>query len=73
MVDPVNEARGDMSDAASRVREDIEHLVQGFDIPTMTRRVEEFGRDNPIGLALTAMGLGVAVGMLMRGSKRRAS
>jgi hypothetical protein len=73
MIDPVNETRTQMSDAASRVREDIENLVEGFDIPTMTRRVEEFGRENPIGLALTAMGLGVAVGMLMRGSKRRAS
>lgn len=55
-----------MSDAAAKVREDIEHLVEGFDVQTIMNRVEEFGRENPVGLALTAVTLGVAVGFLMR-------
>jgi hypothetical protein len=58
-----------MSDAASQVKQDIEHLVEGFDVQTILRRVEDFGRENPVGLALTAVTLGVAVGFLMRTPK----
>lgn len=56
-----------MSDAMTRVREDVERLVQGFDVQVIAKRVEEFGKENPIGLALTALTLGVATGILMRG------
>jgi hypothetical protein len=62
-----------MEDAASRVKADIENLVEGFDLQTVTRRVEEFGRENPVGLALTAIALGVAVGLLMRGKQTSVS
>jgi len=62
-----------MADAASQVRKDVEHLIEGFDVQMIMNRVEEFGRDNPVGLALTALTLGVAVGFLMRGPKKQLS
>ena len=54
------------SQVASQVREDIERIVEGFDFQGVSRRVEEFGKKNPVGLAMTALVLGVAVGLLMR-------
>jgi hypothetical protein len=63
----------EVSEAAARVKEDVERLVQGFDLQVITKRVEEFGRDNPVGLALTALTLGVAAGILMRGSAKKAA
>lgn len=60
-----------VSEAAARVKEDVERLVQGFDLKVITNRVEEFGRENPVGLALTALTLGVAAGILMRSSSKK--
>jgi hypothetical protein len=57
-----------MSEAASRVKADVEHLIEGFDVKAIVNRVEEFGKENPVGLAMTALTLGVAVGILMRSS-----
>ena len=54
------------SQATSQVREDIERIVEGFDFQGVSRRVEEFGKKNPVGLAMTALVLGMAVGLLMR-------
>lgn len=59
-----------MSDAASKVKEDVERLVEGIDLQTIAKRVEEFGRNNPVGLALAAVTVGVAVGILMRPVRR---
>jgi hypothetical protein len=61
----------EVSEAAARVKEDVERIVQGFDLQVITKRIEEFGRDNPVGLALTALTLGVAAGMLMRNSVKK--
>jgi hypothetical protein len=58
-----------MTDATARVKEDVEHLIEGFDFGTISKRVEEFGRENPVGLAVTALTVGVAVGFLMRNKK----
>lgn len=52
--------------AASQVREDIERMVEGLDFQGVSRKLEEFGRRNPVGLAMTALAMGVAVGLLMR-------
>ncbi len=64
-------SRADMlSDATAQMQEDIEQLVEGFDLKAIAKRVEEFGRENPVGLALTALTLGVAVGILMHNPRR---
>jgi len=62
-----------MADAATKVKEDVERLVEGFDLQAIAKRVEDFGRENPVGLALTALTLGVAVGVLMRNPRRLSS
>lgn len=72
-----DQASDPFSQAASQVREDIERMVEGFDFQGVSKKVEQLGRSNPVGLAMTALALGVAVGLLMRkrpqeeGSKKR--
>jgi len=56
-------------ETASQVKADIERFVEGFDLKAVVGRVEEFGRENPIGLALGALTLGLAAGFLMRTPK----
>lgn len=66
-----NESKKDslnnVSDMLSQVRSDIDDFVEGFDVKAIAQRVEEFGKANPVGLALTALTIGVAAGILMRG------
>ena len=67
--DATNSGIDIMADAATKVKEDVERLVEGFDLQAIAKRIEGFGRENPVGLALTALTLGVAVGILMRNQK----
>ena len=60
------QASEEFSQAASQVREDIERMVEGLDFQGVSKKVEELGRTNPVGLAMTALALGVAVGLLIR-------
>ena len=55
-----------LSDAASKVKADIEGLIEGFNVQAVVDRVQEFGKVNPVGLALTALTVGIAAGVLMR-------
>ena len=59
-----------ISETASEVKADIERFVEGFDMKQLMSRVEEFGKQNPFGLALSALTLGLAAGLLMRGTKK---
>ncbi len=65
-----DQTRESQEDPISRVKADVERLVQGFDFQTITQRVEEYGRENPIGLALGALTVGLAVGAFMRPPKK---
>ncbi len=58
-----------ISEAATRVKEDVEQFVEGFDLQVIAKRIEEFGRENPLALAVSALTLGVAAGVIMRGPK----
>ena len=69
-TDSREEAEEMISEAAARVRADVERLVDGFDIESIVKKVDEFGRGNPVGLALTALTLGIAVGVLMKTPRR---
>ena len=59
-----------INDAASRVKADVEQLVEGFHLEILIKKVEDLGRANPMGLAVTALTLGVAAGILVSGSRR---
>jgi hypothetical protein len=58
-----------MTDRITPIRDfkaDIDGLVDDLDLEQLGRRVQEFGRENPIALAAAALTLGVAAGFLMR-------
>ncbi len=57
----------------NQVKDDINHLIEGLDLRDISRRVEDFGRRNPVGLALAAASIGVAAGLLMRKSPKVSS
>jgi len=61
-----NESFEKVVKAATYVKDEVERLVDEFDIQAITRRVEDFGKENPVGFALTALALGVVTGILMR-------
>lgn len=54
------------SDTIQKIRSDVDQLIEEVDINRLTDRVEEFGRQNPLALALGALTVGVAAGLLMR-------
>ncbi len=55
-----------ISEATARVRENVEQFVEGFDLQAISKRIEDFGRENPMGLAISALTLGLAIGVLVR-------
>jgi hypothetical protein len=57
-------------EALSRVQEDVSKLVEGFDLRSISNRLIEYGRENPVGLAFTAMTLGLAAGFLLKASRQ---
>ena len=59
-----------LNEAASKVKADVERLVEGFHLEILIKKVEDFGRANPMGLAVTALTLGVAAGILVNTTKR---
>ncbi|NBU22015.1 hypothetical protein EBS43_11500 [bacterium] len=64
--DEESENSDPFSHAASKVREDIERIVEEFNFQGVSQKIEEFGKKNPVGLAMTALALGVAVGFMIR-------
>ena len=67
----LDEIDSKIHEATSRVKEDVERLVQGFDLQVIAKRVEDFGKENPMGLAFTALTLGIVAGLFMRGTAPR--
>jgi hypothetical protein len=70
--EPGTEAFDVMVKAATHVKDEVERLVEDFDIHAITKRVEEFGKENPVGFAMTALALGVVAGILMRVPRKMA-
>lgn len=69
----LRDINADVDRAIDQVKEDVDQLIEGLDVNQMTRRIEEFGRSNPVGLAVASLALGVAAGLLMRRSSNRSS
>ena len=46
--------------------EALGEIVDAIDFPAMGRKVEEFGKEKPVALALAALTVGLAAGFLMR-------
>jgi len=52
--------------AVHEFSQELGHWVEALDLKQITRRVEDFGRDKPVALALAALTVGIAAGILMR-------
>lgn len=59
-----------IAQASSEVHANVEQFIkkfdEEFDFPGIAKRIVDFGRENPIGLAVSALTLGFAVGALIR-------
>lgn len=63
---PFRSGKEDGSDVTDRVRSQINEMIDSLDFPELLRRVQTFGRENPVGLGFAALTIGLAAGMLMR-------
>ncbi len=61
-----SELNQEVNRAIDQVKSDVDELIAGLDLQNVTRRIEDFGRTNPFGLAVAALGVGVAAGLLLR-------
>ena len=69
MADRINlfqAVNSENSDPLHRIKREMDQLFADLNISEMGRQVEEFGRQNPLGLAVAALTVGVAAGILMR-------
>lgn len=63
---PFRNIRDDASRAINEVKTEADELMDALDFPRMSEKVQEFGKKNPIALAVAALTLGVAAGLWMR-------
>lgn len=61
-----NEGFDMMVKAATQVKAEVERLVDEFDLHVITKRVDDFSKENPVGFAVAALAIGVMAGVLMR-------
>jgi hypothetical protein len=62
----LRDVSSDPSQSFEQVRSQVDELVDSLDLPELTRKVQDFGRNKPITLAIAALTVGVAAGLLMR-------
>jgi hypothetical protein len=63
---PVRDIKADAAQAADRIRSEVDELVNALDFRQMARKIQDFGRDKPVSLAIAALTVGIAAGLLMR-------
>ena len=54
-------------DAIELIRARFDRLVEDFNFQQLSQKVQDFGRQNPMALALSALTLGIVAGVMMRG------
>lgn len=62
----LRDVSSDPSKSFDQVRTQVDDLMESLDLPKLTRKVQDFGRDKPIALAIAALAVGLAAGLLMR-------
>jgi len=63
---PFRNAKSDATQALNQVKSEMSDWVDTLDFDQMGKRVQEFGRDKPFALAIAALTVGFAAGILMR-------
>lgn len=69
MVDqttPLRNVKVDANDAVNRVKTEIDHFINTLDFRALTQKIQDFGTKKPVVLAVAALTVGLAAGMLMR-------
>lgn len=64
--DKLNAGQPDPMDPATLIREEVNQLIEGADLKNIFKNIEDFGRKNPMGLAIAALSIGAAAGILLR-------
>lgn len=58
------------TEAVTHLKNEIEKLVKDFNIQELAKNVEDYGKKNPVGLALTSLSIGIAAGLLFRNTSK---
>jgi hypothetical protein len=59
---------GEGQNPIDRLKSEVDQLIGDVDFEAMSQKVKDFGRENPVALAVAALTVGVAAGILMRKS-----
>lgn len=62
----LRDVKADVSNTFNQVKSEVDELVDSLDLGGALRHLQNFGRERPIVLALTALTLGVAAGLLIK-------
>ena len=63
---PFRNVKTDASEALDQVKNEMSDWVDALDFDQMGRKVQDFGREKPFALAIAALTVGFAAGLLMR-------
>lgn len=63
MAETTTPFRGRTTD---RIANEIDHWIDDLELGSLWQKVEDFGRKNPVALALAAVTIGLAAGVLAR-------
>ena len=67
----MSKSNSEAFDTVEQLRSRAEEMIEGLNFQDINRRIRDFGRQNPVGLALAALTVGVATGLLLKNSLRR--
>jgi len=59
------------SDPFERLRNEVNRVLDELDLPGMSRKVQDLGREKPVILAFVALSIGLASGILIQRTTSR--
>ena len=62
----LRDVKADISRTFEEVKLEVDDLVDSLDISGMAKKLEGFGRERPVALALAALTVGLAAGLLIK-------
>jgi ElaB/YqjD/DUF883 family membrane-anchored ribosome-binding protein len=63
---PFRGAKAEASQALNQVKSEMSQWVDALDFDRMGKQVQEFGREKPFALAIAALTVGFAAGLLIK-------
>ena len=62
----LRDVQADISRTFEEVKSEVDQLVESMDISGVAKKLETFGRERPVALALAALTFGIAAGFLIK-------